>query len=262
MRRTFVGLTAVVLLGAASGPWQGKDFNDWTEKDAHVILSKSPWAKQIPMPAGGRPGVVVLDHGNENAPPSAASIGNPSNTSSGTNMTPSGNPGSAGPADPSGTHNLPNSRSPAGTAGSAGAPDPSMGLTVIWASAKPVRLAVLKLRSVGNTLTQAEIDRANNEPREYVVAVSGLPAPDPASDPATLKDNAFLTAKGKAPETAARSVYRKIGNSDVYFFHFPKANYPIAASDGQVEFKMKMGPIEVKRKFDLNEMQFQGQLAL
>lgn len=125
-----------------------------------------------------------------------------------------------------------------------------------------MRLAVLKLRSNGNPITAEEITNATKPRENYVVAVSGLPEPDRDYDPNQVANRAFLTIKGKAPVAATDCNYRKIGNSDVYFFRFHKTSLPIGAADQQVEFKMKMGSIEIKQKFALKEMQFQGQLAL
>jgi hypothetical protein len=74
--------------------------------------------------------------------------------------------------------------------------------------------------------------------------------------------NAYLCLQGKAPVQAMESDYRRIGNSDVYFFRFTKATLPISAADREVEFKMAMGQIEVKKKFEPGEMRYKGQLAL
>ncbi len=252
---------AALLAGPATGVWH-KDFKNWTLKDAQAVMADSPWAKRVPMPAFGRPGVMVIEPGSNGAPAPSASLGNPSNTTSGTNMTVAGNAGSAGPADPNGLHTMSNTQSPSQVSGPAGAPVPQPELTIIWASATPVRLAVLKLRSEGNQPTDAQIQAANTPRANYVIAVAGLPAPEPGSDPKDLARQAFLMIRGKAPLPANDSSYRKIGNSDVYFFHFTRATSPITLTDGQVEFRMKMGQMELKRKFDLKEMQYQGQLAL
>lgn len=147
-------------------------------------------------------------------------------------------------------------------AANTGAPAPPSVLTVIWASAIPVRLAVLKLRSGARKPTEDQIAHASSERPAYVIAVVGLPAPEGGSDPKALAQSAYLNLKGKTPRQAIESDYRRIGNSDVYFFHFARTSLPISAPDGEVEFKMTMGKIEVKRKFQLLQMQFKGRLAL
>ncbi|MBV9766943.1 MAG: hypothetical protein JOZ48_19020 [Acidobacteriaceae bacterium] len=266
MRLNGAGILAVFASGtmvfAATGVWQSKDFRNWTDDDARSVMTDSPWAKPMPMPAGGRPGMVVIEPGANNAPPPSASLGNPSNTTSGANMAVGANPGSAGPADPSGTHNLPTTPSLSAVSGNTGAPAPQSRLTIIWASAMPVRLAVLKLRSAANMPTDEQVANVTRPRPNYVIAVVGLPAPEGGSDPKALASSAFLTVRGKSALVANDSSYRRIGNSDVYFFHFTRASLPITAADQQVEFKMTAGNMEIKRKFELKEMQYQGELAL
>jgi hypothetical protein len=143
---------------------------------------------------------------------------------------------------------------------STGAPEQAAPLTIVWASAVPVRLAILKLRSGPNTPTETQIESAHKTNEFYVIAVSGLPALD--VDPKTLWGKAFLTVKGKPQEKAAESSSRKIGASDVYFFRFRRDAFPIAAPDKEVEFKVSVGSLEVKRKFSLRDMQYEGNLAL
>lgn len=135
-------------------------------------------------------------------------------------------------------------------------------MTVIWASATPIRLAVLKLRSGENPTDDEQAARATEQRPNYVLAVVGLPAPDTDSDPKALAQNAYLQVGAKPPVRALDSNYRRIGDSDVYFFRFPRAELPITAADASVEFKMRMGKVEVKRKFELAQMQYKGQLAL
>jgi hypothetical protein len=133
MRQHGILLFFSIAVGAAS--WQTKDFKEWTDKDAKALLTDSPWAKQIPAPSHGRSGVVVMEPGANGAPPPSASLGDPSNTTTGANMTVSANAGSA----------------------------------------SPVRLAVLKLRSAGKTPTDADVAHAMKTHDHYTIAAVGLP---------------------------------------------------------------------------------------
>ena len=81
-------------------------------------------------------------------------------------------------------------------------------------------------------------------------------------DPKSLSSKASLAVKGKPQEKAAESSYRKIGASDVYFFRFRRDRFPISAPDKEVEFKASVGSVEVKKKFSLRDMQYEGNLAL
>jgi hypothetical protein len=133
---------------------------------------------------------------------------------------------------------------------------------VIWASATPIRLAILKLRSGTTPPSQQEVENANKPHDYYVIAVSGLGSPDDDFNPQALARKASLTIKGKPSIAAADSNYRRIGDSDVYFLRFRRDALPIDFSDQQVEFKMIFGTMEIKRKFALKDMQFRGRLAL
>lgn len=254
--------SGIALLAAANGPWQSKDFKDWTKDDALLLLTDSPWAKRLPMPASGRPGVMVIEPGSNVTSPPAASLGNPANTTTGANMSIPSIGGSNGPAEQNGTHNSPATPTQSGIAANTGAPSPPSVVTVVWASAAPIRLAVLKLHSGDNSPTEAEIAHASSQRPHYVIAVVGLPPPEAGSDPKALAAGAHLSAKGKPPLVATDSDYKKIGDSDVYFFRFDRSSFPLAAEDRDVEFKAALGKIEIKKKFELSGMQYKGQLAL
>jgi hypothetical protein len=259
-----IGLLTAVLGVAAgavtAGPWATKAFADWTEKDARAVMTRSPWAKEMPMPVNNRPDVMTVQPGYNVSSPPAASLGNPANTTTGGNMGVEG-AGNPGPAEQGGARQS-TARTPSAVQPSPGAPNPQPTITVIWASATPVRLAVLKLRSKGEAPPPAQVDRAKQPRDHYVIAVVGLPAPPPGADPKTLAGGAFLSVKSKPAVEASESDYRRIGQADVYFFRFTRASLPISASDRQVEFKLKFGPMNIKTRFDVNEMKYQGQLAL
>jgi hypothetical protein len=245
-------------LAASTAGWQSKKFEEWTVQDAQSVMNDSPWSKKLPMPAGGRPAMTVVESGNNGAPGTAA-LGDPANATTGLNTSSAGNAGPGGSGDSSG-RGLPTSSRPSAMAPSTGAPEHVPPLTIVWASAAPVRLAILKLRSGPNAPTEEQIANAHKANDFYVIAVSGLPLSD--IDPQKLWNKAFLSVKGKPQEKAAESSYRKIGTSDVYFFRFRRDSFPIAASDKEVEFKVSVGSVEIKRKFPLHDMQFDGNLAL
>lgn len=254
---------SVLSLASSEGFWQNKNYQQWTEKDAQAMMSASPWSKQMPFPASGRPAMTVIESAaNMSATPSA-SLGNTSNPTNDSNLAGAANNSPLAATDPRSARGLPTNTTPSGVPPSAGAPDPRTPITVTWASAVPVRLAVLKIRSGSNTPTEAEIENAQKPRERYVLAVIGLPAPgNYDTNPKELANHAFLSLKGKTPVRALDSDYRKIGNADVYFFRFERSSLPLSISDGGVEFKMQMGQIEIKSHFDLKAMQYAGQLAL
>ncbi len=257
------GLSALLSLGSPESFWQTKDYKQWTDKDALMIMSNSPWSKQMPFPAAGRPVETVIESGPTGSAVPSAALGNSSNTTSETAMTGPANSSPLGASDTRAGRGAPTNTSPSGVPPSAGAPDSPRPITITWASATPVRLAVLRIRSGSNTVADADIENAQKQRERYVIAVSGLlPPANYDTKPKDLAQSAFLTQKGKAPVRAVDSDYRKIGDTNVYFFRFLRSSLPLSPSDGQIEFKMKLDQIEVKSHFDLKAMQYAGQLAL
>ena len=255
-----VGLGAVLFGGTAPEVWNTKDFASWTEKDAQSIMNSSPWVKERPMPISGRPDVVVLDPNVSASSVPTASLGNPANASSGTNMSSTGagsTPVSAGRSDQTVSPQTNSLSSP-----SAGAPHVQPVLKVIWASALPVRLAVLKLRSGKMEVPADQLAKTKQDWKNYVIAVVNLPAPESGLDPKALAGSAFLTLHGKAPQAASESSYRRMNDSDVYFFSFSKPETPITAAEGEVEFKLTTKQVNLRQKFQLSAMNYQGKLAL
>jgi hypothetical protein len=134
-------------------------------------------------------------------------------------------------------------------------------ITIIWASAAPIRLAVLKLRSGAKMPTGSEVAEAMKVREHYTIAVVGLPAPAEGSDVQGLATRAVLKVSGKTPITATKSEYRKTGRQDVYLFQFPKTA-AISTKDQEVEFKLRMDHTDLKKKFDLEAMRYHGEIAL
>ncbi len=238
---------AVVLLTASTPPavWNSKEFTAWTTEDAQQILNHSPWVKEWRTPASQRPGVVYVD-----ADP-AVNPAAPPTTEIGT---------STGTTDRNGQP--PSARTPSLNSNPVGAPVNQSALRIIWASARPIRMALLKVRSGKNPPTPEELARIENHWTTYLIAVVGLPAPEGGSDPKALAPNASLAIPGKPSVVATESDYRRIGNDDVYFFRFLKTALPLTSPEGTVEFKVKMDRMNITQKFDLAAMTYHGQLAL
>ncbi len=154
---------------------------------------------------------------------------------------------------------------------------PSMTFLIRWQSAKPVKIASVRARMGAEADTSAQakefIDR--KEP-DYVIAVimpprgggqrpgGGEPkggAPEVSAEmEARLKEGAWLSWKGHEKVHPTSVTPPKPGQS-AFIFHFPKS-HPIELDDKEVEFAMKRGETEIKKKFRLKEMVFQGELAL
>lgn len=245
-------IAAAGWIGFAAGtaPWQAKDCNTWTDKDIHRILSASPWAHQLPMPQSGRPGITTLEQGATADGPPVASLGNPSNTTAGANMSSSAN-GSTGPATPTPDPHQERVPTPVLASTETAAPAVAPPITVVWASAAPIRLAVAKMHAGQERVPEEVQARAQAPHDNYVIAVVGLPS---APGTATLRAGSRSAILKTGPE------YRRIGNSDVYFYRFAKP--PFTPADGKAEFRFSLGSSTLKTAFDLRAMSFDGKPAL
>jgi hypothetical protein len=129
---------------------------------------------------------------------------------------------------------------------------------VRWESAKPIREAVRR---------QLPPDLANN----YIVSVTGLRLAVLGGSEQheggkslgdRLKESTQLERKGADPIAPARVEAGQSGQTPILYFMFPHGSQPIQASDKEVLFHMKAGRLEVKAKFALKEMMYNGELAV
>ncbi|MBM3727728.1 MAG: hypothetical protein FJW40_20185 [Acidobacteria bacterium] len=133
-------------------------------------------------------------------------------------------------------------------------------LTIRWMSAEPVKEAL--------TRSQAENAAIKAMPGEaHVIAAVGFPmmrTPQPNEVDAfreRMKKSARLVRKGKDPVEAAQVGFLREGGKMVVLWVFPKTA-GIDAADKEVSFEQKMGPMEIKAKFVLKDMMYQGKLSL
>lgn len=240
---------AQLLRAAGKDFWNTKKPEEWSTKEVEVLLSDSPWAREASM--------------EFNAEGMGGGMGGPGGGMGG----PGG--GMGGPGGGMG-----------GPGGGMGGP-PGMGdmkATVRWESAAPVAAA-------------QKIEPPANAQTHYVISVSGLPAmrgrgpggqggpgggPDgenaQASDDrreqmrermqARLKEKTKLTRKDKDPINVDTVERKEEDGETVYVFSFLREGQAITAGDKEVTFVSALGPMEVKAKFSLKQMIYQGQLAL
>lgn len=237
-RRVFAlgGLGTVPLLSA--DVWNKKP-SEWSAKDIQKILTKSPWAKEATValnlagggmdnaPGGGRGGGMGGPPGGMGGPPGGGGMGGP----------PGGPPG--------------------GMDGGGGAPQ--FHAVVRWESALPIRLALKK-----------EDERRLDQ---YLITVTGFPItgmrqPDGGSQPVSaqaqnrMKEGARLERKGKDPIPASAAEMIETGGSRVMQFVFRAGSDPIQAQDKEVQFVASVGPMQIKARFTLKEMVYEGRLEL
>jgi hypothetical protein len=138
-----------------------------------------------------------------------------------------------------------------GSAGAASPGLPKFQSIVRWASAKPIREA-LKLKFPESLAGH------------YVISVSGLPiiSPGDTGDDsfATIKDQTALLLKRGEPIQPGVAYQDPNDTSTIYFGFLPQlANVADAKT---AIFTMSTGPLEVKVKFNLEEMKYRGELAV
>jgi hypothetical protein len=277
-------LTAITLPTLALGGdfWQDKPASEWSDKDARRLETKSPWAKETTatfgeMPQGeggpmrrrnpGAGGGMGGPGGGGMGGPGGGGMGGPG----GGGM---GGPGGGGMGGPGGG----GMGGPGG--GGMGGPGGGMGggpdgggfeapkVNVRWESATPMMEAASKLESpLAKSLAEWSKDY-------YVVTVTGMPMmrrrPEgaPSPDPARMKQmsdrlRGMTALKRKGKDDVAPERVETVQGADGMVMAFLFARTAgVAAEDKEVSFETAFGPMQVKSKFVLKEMQVKGKLEL
>jgi len=274
-RRSFlVSLAAALPVPAwAADPWT-KPPSQWNDKDVQRILTDSPWSKTVTITLssgigggggrggrGGRGGGGGMSGGMPDASVGAGSEG----------VMGGGRPGMG--------------------EGMGGTMAPSIQFQIRWQSAKPIKLATVRARmgAEADTSPQAREFVEREEP-DYVIALIGPPmgppegggrpgmgpregAPQKAPGApqqerggqeqwmAGLKENTWLAWKDHEKLHPSSVSLPPGGQRNVIIFHFSK-EHPLELEDKEVEFCTRRGPMEIKKKFKLKDMVFEGKLAL
>jgi len=74
-----------------------------------------------------------------------------------------------------------------------------------------------------------------------------------------MKESTTLTPKGKSP-FGPDKVER--ADDGTLLFYFPKAEQGLSLDDKEVEFATRLGRMDLKAKFKLKDMTYQGKLAI
>jgi hypothetical protein len=134
-----------------------------------------------------------------------------------------------------------------------GGQSPHIKALVRWETASPV--AAAKRKKLPSSVEG-----------QYVVSVSGVPMMGGGDHPQgmedRLKETTILERKGRDPISPAKVTGGRTEGTTMWIFFFPHGSQPIDADDKEVAFKTKIGPLEVRAKFALKDMRYQGQLAL
>ena len=138
-----------------------------------------------------------------------------------------------------------------------------MTISVSWQSALPMRQANVrtKMNHAGEVPEDAK-QYLDGEDSDYVILISGMPqsiAREALSNQAKVKKSYIKAGKREIPVSGIGTAQR--GRNMDILMKFSKAE-PIRIEDGEVEVDAKLGMFEVKKKFKLKEMVFNGKLAL
>ena len=146
-------------------------------------------------------------------------------------------------------------------------PPPQLKLTLSWRSALPMKQALVRDQiGAGGAVpaeTQELLSRAESM---YVVTIMGLPTRY-AQAINSMKTESFLKRNNKPPIALADMGVQQAPASEkapaflVVVFGFPRTD-AIKLEDKDVEFVTKLGQIDIKKKFNLKDMVFHGQLEL
>ena len=216
-------LAGTALVAAVADFWEEKDFTTWSDKEVEKMLTDSPWAKQVRLVVGGG-----LTEGE------APSIWTPEIPECGGGQ----------------FERIQRAK-----------------VTITWSTALPIRQATVR-KAIGLDApippeAQGELEM---DPPLYVVTVSELPPTMRwlATTVPSIEAETMLKREGKA-QIAPRSVrlfQDKQSQLISIVFQFPKTDV-ITVEDGDVEFITKLGPTgDLKKKFTLSDMVFDGQLEL
>jgi hypothetical protein len=230
-----IALAAVFVLGAADDlAWKTKPVPEWTADDAQQVLTDSPWAKTV------HPTLTQSSNGQPRRGGRGGGIGIGFPGGGMGRRYPGGGgggyPGGNRPPDDNSVERQP--------------------LKLRWESALPIREAELKARETA----APEVDQDH-----YAIAIYGVPSRMVNGDPKTvgdqLKKNAALKRDGKKDlkPSGVDVLQREDGSVIVYLF--PRSA-EISKQDKRVELDARIGRLEVKQPFWVEEMVYQGKMEL
>lgn len=246
----------------ASDPWE-KDPSQWSEKDLQKIMTDSPWSRTVSVSTGG-PSVGDMGGGRGGRGSRGGGGGGMADASSGSMGGEGGSMGGRGGMG-------------GGEGMSGGGLAPSMTFLIRWQTAKPIKLASVRANMGAEADSSPKAKEfVERQESEYVIAVvmPGMRMPGegrpggpqgerkapPDDSVEKLKETCWLSWKGHE-QVHPTSVTMPRPGASAFVFHFSR-QHPIELDDKEVEFAMRRGRIEVKKKFKLKDMVFQGQLAL
>ncbi len=256
MRRALLLFAAVLmlaLLAAAGDPWKEKKYTEWTDKDVQKLLTDSPWGRLVILRMGG-PAAPDMSSGGGRGMPGGGAIDAGEAGGGGFGEAGGGGFGGGGGRGGRGGRG-------GGTSGSSAAGE--IRLFVRWQSSLPVRQALARNQLISGRITQERADQfVSQKPGKYVVAVSGLPRMAMGGASLEKVKGATRLKIGSGETLNLEDVRVSQGDAVELYFFFPRVAELDPAVAKSVEFITTLGRLEVRRKFNLKDMMFDGKLEL
>jgi hypothetical protein len=220
-----------MLLMAAAPVWKSKQMEQWSEQDAKLILTNSPWVKKV-TPA-------LMPPLNEDQRRQGGQMGG---------------------GDGIGMEAF----TPATLIGVGASPAAGK------RGRRPIHIATLEIRWESARAVRAAEEKAHEEDPpaladgSYEVAIYDVPGVDvnQTALPFQLKKDAFLKIEGKKDRRASRvDLLPQEGGLATIVFVFPRSE-EITTEDGRITFLAQLGRLSVAQYFYPEEMSIQGKLEL
>jgi hypothetical protein len=238
MKRLFLPIAVILVLAVcaviAGDFWASKKYSTWNNDETKKIIENSPWARQVPIK-------YIFK----------------------------GGPGGMGGGMPGGMGGgMPGGMGGGGDFGPLMAPMPDMSPKAFlrWQTALPIKQALARAKYKDKVETSEEAAKSlSREESQYILGVIGLMGPPNAFDKNLLKTACTLKIGELAPIPAADVLVDRQGMSTNLYVAFPKTQegaHQIVAGDKDVEFILKAPTMEIKGKFSLKDMVYQGKLEI
>lgn len=249
----------------AADVWKTKDPSAWTSEDIQKVLTDSPWAKTVAVKREGFSQGGGMGRG-----------GGGGGTWGGGGM-------GGGMGMPRiGGLGMPGGGMGGGRRGGGRRPMESLNVIVRWASAAPIKQALLK--SEGPSGDKDAEKTPDAAAKSYMISVIGLPTGmrssssggddnetsgdeprrrerDPDAVREELMESTHLTPKGKRALLPSDVKFDIQGGRHEILFFFPRET-EIGKDDKEVTFETQLNRMKLEKKFNLKDMTFQGKLAL
>lgn len=245
-RKGFIAAFILLSFGAgvlcAADFWVKKKYSEWNQQEVRKMLFDSPWARPVEVTTG------------EMRPTTGGGRGRGGRGGGGGGGM-GGGGASGGGMDPMGSTGPASAESAAGDV-------PRTTLIVRFYSALPIKQAMVRARYGDEVLQSPPAAQFLSRPETaYAIGIFGPQRLLPA-DAAGLKEQAQLTIKGREPIAAQNVVVERGSGGTAVVFLFPRAGNPVTLNDDSFELKVKFRSFEVRHRFKLKELLFDGKLEL